>query len=159
MVSRSEAPLRAFRIADGRHPLFDGTGAMIHGGRWNPPGRPVIYAALTYAGALLEILARVGRARLPPAMRWIEIGSTRPVAVEEVEAGDVAGWPAADMAASRRYGARWLDEARSVALIVPSVVATPHERNVVINPLHGDFRFLRATRPRKVAWDARLFRP
>jgi len=29
---------------------------MLHGARWNSPGRRVIYASETYAGALLEIL-------------------------------------------------------------------------------------------------------
>jgi RES domain-containing protein len=29
---------------------------MLHGARWNSPERRVVYAAETYAGALLEIL-------------------------------------------------------------------------------------------------------
>ena len=37
MASRSKAPLRAFRVADGRFPIFDGTGAMLYGARWNSP--------------------------------------------------------------------------------------------------------------------------
>ena len=46
----------AYRIADARHPIFDGTGAMLRGGRWNSIGQRVIYAAESYAGAMLEIL-------------------------------------------------------------------------------------------------------
>jgi hypothetical protein len=42
---------RAFRIADMRHAISDGTGPMLYGARWNSPGRRVIYAAVTYAGA------------------------------------------------------------------------------------------------------------
>src|ERR1017187_9056977 len=49
MVSRRSGPLRAFRIADMRHAIFDGSGAMLHGARWTSPGRRVIYAAETYA--------------------------------------------------------------------------------------------------------------
>jgi RES domain-containing protein len=45
----------AYRIADARHAIFDPTGAMLHGGRWNSIGHRVIYAAATYAGALLEV--------------------------------------------------------------------------------------------------------
>jgi len=56
MASRRRGPLRVFRIADARHLIFDGTGAMIHGSRWNSPGRRIIYAAETYSGALLEIV-------------------------------------------------------------------------------------------------------
>jgi RES domain-containing protein len=48
--------MQVFRVADRRFPLFDGTGARIVGGRWNSPGRPLIYAAETFAGALLEVL-------------------------------------------------------------------------------------------------------
>lgn len=159
MASRSETVLRAFRIGDGRYPLFDGAGAALHGGRWNPPGRPAIYAALSYAGALLETLAHVGRAALPASQRWIEIVSTRPVGIETVTPADVPGWNEADAAASRRWGGAWLAEARTVALVVPSVVGAPHERNVVLNPLHAEFRWLKAGRPRPVRWDARLFAP
>ncbi len=46
----------AFRIADKRFPIFDGTGARLVGGRWNSPGKAVIYAAETFAGAVLEVL-------------------------------------------------------------------------------------------------------
>jgi RES domain-containing protein len=56
MDCRPDQPLTAYRIADGRHPLFDGTGAALFGARWNSPGKPVIYAASTYSGALVEIL-------------------------------------------------------------------------------------------------------
>ena len=56
MASRRSGPLRAFRVADMRHAIFDGSGAMLHGTRWNSPGRRIVYAAETYAGALLEIL-------------------------------------------------------------------------------------------------------
>ena len=47
--------MRLYRIGDGRHPLWDGTGAALIGGRWNSPGRPLIYASLIYGGAMLEI--------------------------------------------------------------------------------------------------------
>lgn len=38
-------------------PLWDGTGAALVGGRWNSPGRPVIYGSLSYSCAMLEMLA------------------------------------------------------------------------------------------------------
>jgi RES domain-containing protein len=47
MAFRRSGPLRAFRIADMRHTIFDGSGAMLHGARWNSPGRRVLYAAET----------------------------------------------------------------------------------------------------------------
>jgi hypothetical protein len=35
--------MQIYRIADSRHPVWSGTGAMLVGGRFNSPGRPVIY--------------------------------------------------------------------------------------------------------------------
>ena len=50
--------MQIFRIADSRHPVWSGTGAMLVGGRFNSPGRPVIYGALSFAGAMLEVLGQ-----------------------------------------------------------------------------------------------------
>ena len=144
MATRYRAKLRAFRVADARYPIFDGSGAMQHGGRWNSPGRAVIYASLTYAGALLEILAHTGRAPIPATQRCIEISARRAIGIEEIGPEDVQAWNAADLANSRAYGDGWLAEARTAALIVPSVVAAPHERNVAINPVHAEFRWFKA---------------
>lgn len=55
--------MRVYRIADSRHPVWNGTGAMLVGGRFNSPGRPFIHGAMTFAGAMLEVLvhARIGK--------------------------------------------------------------------------------------------------
>lgn len=58
--------MKLYRIADTRHEIWGGTGAMLVGGRINSPGRPVIYAALTFAGAMLELLVHASaRCRRP----------------------------------------------------------------------------------------------
>jgi RES domain-containing protein len=148
---------RACRIADRRRQIFDGEGAAAFGGRWNSPGRRVIYAAETYAGAMLEVLANANIGRVPKHHAWIEILIGKGVSVEELDAARLRGWDASDQQASRRFGDEWYDQARSTVLIVPSVVARA-ERNVVINQAHPGFRKLRATKPRPVVWDERLFR-
>jgi RES domain-containing protein len=139
-------PWRAYRIADRRHRIFDGEGAAVLGGRWNSPGRRVIYAAETYAGAMLEVLANANIGRMPKHQVWIEILIAEDVGVE-----------LANLPASRAFGDKWYDEKRSTVLIVPSAVVRA-ERNVVINQDHPGFRKLRATAPKPVVWDERLFR-
>jgi RES domain-containing protein len=148
--------MRAYRIADRRRKIFDGYGAAFMGGRWNSPGRRVIYAAETYAGAMLEVLVHANIGKLPKTHSWIEILIRKGVRIEEVHPADIPGWDAPDQRASRRYGDKWYDEARTAVLVVPSIVARP-ERNIAINQEHPEFRRIRATAPQPVIWDARLF--
>jgi RES domain-containing protein len=151
-----DVPLLAYRIADGRHPLFDGTGASLYGARWNSPGRPVIYAATTYAGAMLEILVHAGIGSVPRHTQWIEIKIPAGVSRECPEPAAFPGWDDEDCLASRAFGDAWLSELRSAVLLVPSVV-TRRERNLLINPAHPDFPLLVASAPLPVQWDRRLY--
>lgn len=148
---------RAFRIADRRFPVFDGTGARIAGGRWNSLGRPVIYAAETFAGALLEVLVHSNLNRVPRTHVCVEITIPGDVAIEEIKIDAVPGWRDEDQQASRRAGDRWLEEGRTAVLLVPSLVTQGRERNVLINPLHPDAPRIAASAPSEVCWDERLF--
>ena len=60
-------------MADERYPLWDGTGAALVGGRWNSPARPVIYGALSYACAMLEMLVHASIGRIPATHRFLMI--------------------------------------------------------------------------------------
>jgi RES domain-containing protein len=151
-----DGPLRVCRIADRRRKIFDGYGAALLGGRWNSPGRRVIYAAESYAGAMLEVLVHANIGKPPKTHSWIEILIARGVRIEEMTTALVPGWDAPDQRASRRFGDRWYDEGRTAVLVVPSLVARP-ERNIAINQEHPDFKRLRATAPKPVIWDQRLF--
>jgi RES domain-containing protein len=162
MASRPKRPrakgLTAYRIADSRHPIFDGTGASLIGGRWNSPGSPVIHAAASYAGAMLERLVHAGTGRVPRNQRAILITVPARVSIEEWTAeGLAAGWDREDNIASRSFGDAWLQSRRSAVLIVPSAVAK-YERNVLINPAHPDFKWIVASEPEAVVWGARLFK-
>ena len=157
MASRRSGPLPAYRIADGRLPIFDPTGAARNGGRWNSPGRRVIYAATTYSGALLETLAHTNIGVIPKYQMYVELRIPAEVEIEEATAADIPGWDAPDQKASRQYGDRWLKERRTAVLLVPSVV-TRMERNVVINPEHPACAKIQVSAPQPVIWDQRLFR-
>ena len=156
MVSRRKGPFRAWRIADNRHPIYDGAGAMAWGARWNSPGHAVIYASASYACAMLERLAHAGIGSIPRNQVAIAIDIPA-IDIEVITTGDVPGWDLPDGLASRAYGDRWILERRTAVLVVPSVVARA-ECNVLINPAHPDFRRITTTRPEPVVWDRRLFR-
>src|SRR5271165_2424255 len=146
-----------FRAADRRFPLFDGTGARLVGGRWNSPGRPVIYAAETYAGALLEVLVHSNLGRVPKTHAAIEISIPDTIAVESLDGLSLPGWDREDQIASRAFGDEWLTKGRSAVLLVPSTVLRGREHNVLINPDHSDFPRIVASEPQDVQWDKRLF--
>ena len=156
MASRRSGPLRAFRIADMRHTIFDGTGAMLYGARWNSPGRRVIYAAETYAGALLEILVHASGS-VPQSQGYVEIEIPSGLSIEEITQDDVPRWDSPSFEATQAFGDRWYDEHRTLALIVPSVV-TRVERNVLINQEHPEFPMVRASQAVPVRWDSRLWK-
>lgn len=149
--------MRIFRIADRRHSVWSGTGAMLMGGRFNSPGRPVIYGALNFAGAMLEVLAHARIGKVPKRHVWVEAQVSEDVTIERVSVEDLpAGWDAPDAQVARRFGDQWIEEARSAILVVPSVVARA-ECNPVVNPAHPDAGRLMVSAPQPVVWDQRLF--
>ncbi len=147
-----------YRIADARHAIFDATGAMLHGGRWNSVGVAAIYAAETYAGALLEVLVHANLSQPPKNQRVVRIVIPDQVAVEAVSIDRVESWDAVDMTVSRAFGDRWIQENRTAILRVPSVITNGRENNIVFNPAHPEFALVKAGDPEPVHWDARLFR-
>jgi RES domain-containing protein len=150
--------MRCFRIADGRFPLFDPIGARLHGGRWNSPGRGVIYAAETYAGAMLEVLVHSNIGRIPQTHSVITIEIPDELTLELLAAADLHDWQASNQLASRAFGDRWLTEARTAVLKVPSLATQGREHNILLNSAHPDFAKITHTAPEPVVWDERLFR-
>lgn len=149
--------MRIFRIADRRHPVWSGTGAMLVGGRFNSPGRPVIYGALNFAGAMLEVLVHARIGKVPKHHVWVEVEVPKDVTIERVSVEDLsAGWDAPDAKVARLFGDKWIEEGRSAVLVVPSVVARA-ECNAVVNPAHPDAGRLVVSAPQPVVWDQRLF--
>jgi RES domain-containing protein len=147
----------AYRIADARHPIFDATGAMLRGGRWNSIGRRVIYAAESYAGAMLEVLVHANFSVPPKNHRAVQITIPKSVAIETVAPRSLVGWDSEDLVVSRSFGDQWLKEMRTAVLRVPSVITEGRENNILINPLHPQFPAIAASEPEQIHWDLRLF--
>jgi len=147
----------AYRIADARHAIYDGTGAMLHGGRWNSVGHRVIYAAETYAGAMLEVLVHANLSVPPKHHQVVRITIPDKAEVDTLPAAELCNWDAEDLTAARSFGDEWLQKARTAVLRVPSVVTEGREYNVLINPLHRQAALIEVSVPEPVRWDLRLF--
>lgn len=147
----------AWRVAKRRYEVYDGTGAMRVGGRWNSPGHPVIYASDTFAGALLEILAHALRPRTLPGPHHGARIDIPDDTVEVLEPEGLRGWELRDSPKALRFGDMWLEEGRTAVLVVPSLPSRPIGRSILINPLHPDAGRISVTPPFDVPWDERLF--
>lgn len=146
--------MRVWRLIRPRFaPGLDGEGARLAGGRWNSPGKPMVYCAGSVALAALEVLVH-----LPPELRQ---GVTMPSLLLiglDIPDEDVADSGPGDISAedvSRAAGDSWLASGRSLALSVPSSVV-PHDRNVLLNPAHAKAVSLRPAVSEPFLFDTRL---
>ena len=149
--------MRLYRIADQRFGPESGEGARLYGARWNSPGRAVIYACSSYAGAMLEKLVHTGR-QIPKHQVCVTFEAPDALRIGTPSLEQLGGWDAADFQASRRVGDAWLQGQDSSILLVPSVVFKI-ERNALINPVHPEAKRIRVLSVEPVRWDDRLFSP
>ncbi len=132
---------------------FNGKGAVRYPGRWHRAGHRVVYTAESIALGVLEKLVHVGDAAL--MLDYVWFAADIPDAMIETPASYPEGWDAPVVTdASMGFGSMWLDEQRSLALVVPSVIVP--ERNVMINPLHKDFAAIKIEGPFPIKWDGRF---
>lgn len=150
--------MQAFRIVKRRHAAeaFTGEGARAHGGRWNHPGIPMVYAAHTRALAAMETLAHFSGAerRIDFVTFEIEVPDRL---VTRLEVGHLPkGWRNREPSSSTQdLGSTWQREGRSVALAVPSVLI-PQEFCLLLNPEHPDTDKVTVSFPIAFEFDDRL---
>jgi RES domain-containing protein len=151
--------MRLWRICSALHPVWSGEGARLKGGRWNQPGTPAIYAATSYASAVLEILVHGNIGRMPRGFRYVTIDIPDDARIDRVAPDAVAGWEAMPPHPSCEFGDAWLRGREALVLLVPSVVTNGLDLNAVVNPMHRDFARIVVGDEQTVRWDARLLAP
>ncbi len=155
MADTPDAPSSLWRISN--FPSLDGVGGLLAPGRWHSAGRPILYAAETTAGALLEILAHLDFEDLPDDYQLIEIVGFEKASIETVEEASLPNNWRADLATTRKIGDDWLASGRSLLLSVPSALE-PLTSNWLINPRHEDVATTRIARTMRFPVDERLLR-
>lgn len=141
---------------------LSGRGAEISGGRWNRPGRPMVYCSTSLSLAALETAVHLRAGDLPMnrfvvcidvpdsvwAWRRIRTLDTLPV-----------GWTARpEGKVSLDIGQAWLNAGATALLQVPSVIV-PEDHNVLLNPRHADIEKLTSWKLRPWFFDERLHAP
>jgi RES domain-containing protein len=135
-----------------RRPFADlsGEGARRLGGRWNSPGRAVVYLAEHPALAAMEVRVHLD---LPFELLPADFVLMR-IAVPDGLIAGLAGAQSETVAA----GDAWLTGARSAALRVPSVLV-PYAWNVLLNPGHPAAPEARVLANEPFGFDPRLWQP
>ncbi|CAD5298494.1 conserved hypothetical protein [Bosea sp. 62] len=141
--------MRVWRVARAPFADLSGEGARLYGGRWNSPGRPVVYAAENPALAILEVRVHLDLAPelIPDDYVLIEI-ETGAASISE---GEMVEEP-------RSLGDTWLAAGESALLRVPSFIA-PRSANVLINPRHRDAPAIAIVGTQPFDFDRRLWLP
>ncbi len=156
MASRPEASETVYRIVSKEFPPFDGTGTYRFGSRWISPGSWVVHTAESYSLAVLENLVHWQSSRLPPSLVCVKAAIPDAVRQEYLPQEDLPKAKQGDFTAFRAIGDDWYNDAKAVALWVPSLVS-PGEWNVLINQKHTDFARIKVSEPEKPHMDPRIF--
>ena len=153
---------RAFRIAKCKHSLnkgmmLSGRGALLYGGRWNSPGRAVVYASQSLSLATLEVVVHLNAAEKIMAYRSMALEIPDELVLPMDPADLPADWDAmhVEPKAAQSWGDAWFDDRISAVLEVPSVII-PSESNYLINPEHTDFDQIRCGPIEKHCVDRRI---
>lgn len=145
-------PRRIYRVCRAINARLDGEGARRVGGRWNSPGKPVVYMAESVALAVLENLVHMSAADFPAGYVIVPavIPDTTRVLTEE---NLMARFPGLS---NRQFGDRWFDSRDSAVLEVRSAVV-PFEHNYLLNPQHPEFSQILVGPAVPFSFDERLF--
>ncbi len=147
----------AYRLCRRPYVALDGEGARLFGGRWNPKGVPMVYAASHLSLAALECLVHFAPSILPADYVSVSLEIPDDVSREEWPLASLPrGWAETPAPASlQALGGEWARAGRTAVLVVPSAVI-PGEKNVLVNPRHADANRIRAGKPTPFVFDARL---
>lgn len=135
---------------------FDGEGARLYGGRWNPQGFPVVYLADTRALAALETLVHAESALRKMNYVRFEVTFSQQL-VEVVELAELQGALSSLMISPRTQavGRDWLERGSHPVLEVRSAII-PEESNYLLNPQHPQFNRIKIGKAESFAFDRRL---
>jgi RES domain-containing protein len=133
---------------------ISGTGASIHGGRWNDFDFKALYAAEHISLAALELIVQAPREALLAKYTLLELELPSNLWLTDMPVTKLReGWQH-DLFYTRSLGTYFL-RSESLLLKVPSVII-PQEHNYVINPYAATFTKVKLKSKQAFDWDMRL---
>ncbi len=152
--------MMVYRLAVKRYASdISGIGAELTGGRWNYKGTRVLYTSDSRALCTSEIAVHTPMGILPKDYQLITIEIPDDVPFKTIEANKLpSGWnyfPYSKV--TQEIGEEFVEEGKFLYLKVPSAVVHG-DYNIIINPLHVDFKKVKIKQIESFHFDERLFR-
>lgn len=126
---------------------LSGRGSFLQGGRWNSPGKYMLYTSTHRSLALLELLVHV-------PLEIVRLGKYVLLTLEIP--GSLSPMPHQFSQENyREFGNAFLDAQSYLYVQVPSIIF-PEEENVLINPLQKDFEKIKFINSQALVLDQRF---
>lgn len=149
----------AFRLIKAKHAdsAFSGEGARLVGGRWNLPGTPLVYTSETLSLAALETFVHLQPVDKRIQYVWFRVTIPAGIAIDRQASLPDSWRDSPPSEATQAIGSAWAKERSGVILRVPSTLV-PGEFNLLLNPLHPQFKRLKISKPEPFDFDGRLWK-
>ncbi len=135
---------------------ISGTGAKLFGARWNTKGTPMLYTAEHISLAVLELLVHSHFKNFSINLHLITIQLPSSFKAAEISIKKVKENWDADIGYTQFIGDEFVRNKQDLVLKVPSAIIQ-QENNLLINPLHPDFKKIKIIDTQSFKTDERLF--
>jgi RES domain-containing protein len=135
---------------------ISGTGAKLYGGRWNSKGTPMLYASCHISLSVLELLVHNHFQDFAVPLSILKIQLPKIETVNEIKTSKLKPNWIDDVGYTNFMGNEFINSNTDLYIKIPSAVITD-ECNVLVNPLHHDFKKVKIIETSTFKTDKRLF--
>lgn len=134
---------------------ISGTGAALFGSRWNSKGIHLLYTSQSISLSILESLVHLKQNQIPPFQYLLHIQLPDEKSIAEISFKKIKnGWQK-DLGYTQWIGDQFIQNKQNLFLKVPSVIV-PQESNVLLNPLHNEYKAVKIIASELLELDKRL---
>lgn len=134
---------------------LSGTGAKLFGGRWNSKGIPMLYTAEHISLGVLEMLVHTNFQDFKLELCLLRIYIPDNIALKEIKINKLKKEWIDDFSYTKFMGNEFIKSTSNLLLRVPSAVVNA-EHNLLLNPVHPDFKKVKIVETTNFRTDKRL---
>lgn len=151
--------MKVFRIVLNKYSHeLSGKGAAVYGGRWNSAGIEMVYTSEHRSLALCEILVHIVKSKRREEYKMLTIDIPDKYSIGTLAKNkNPENWHLnKSQLLTQAVGDEFIRNEEHLAIGVPSVVI-PEELNILINPYHPKFKYVKIKETKILDLDNRFF--